>query len=136
MPPGDGPSSTSEGHEGTLGDECGGFEKTPRMGTSKPFVYFDILDGPNGQYRHGSTIYVDLDIALALELGHDKASRTEVELVMESTVLHEFVHWARKQMSSSTRHVAAPGGKKGKPGSLLSAKPMAATSRCLKSGLS
>jgi Metallopeptidase toxin 3 len=81
-------------------------------GSTHPLVYFDLKDGSNGWYKHGKTIYINLEIVIAMEFGHDKATRKQVELMMESTVLHEFVHWARKKKSSKSRHVSGASSKK------------------------
>lgn len=104
-------------------------------GTPKPRIFIDILDGANGEYRGGSTIYVDLDIALALEFGHEKATKREVELVMESTLLHEFVHYARKKESGSARHVAKRGGKKLEAGKSFECEAYGGDITMLDSGL-
>jgi hypothetical protein len=74
-------------------------------GSSLPKLYFGLEKPSNGWYKGGSTIYVRFDIALDFEYGDVKYSAKELELMMESTVLHEFVHWARKKKSSKPRHV-------------------------------
>jgi hypothetical protein len=61
------------------------------FGKSEPLLVVDELPG-NGRYKKSKpdTIFLDLDIAIAFEDHPQRLKR-----VVESTVLHEMVHWGR-----------------------------------------
>ncbi len=56
----------------------------------------------NGRYKHKTnTIYIDNDIAFAFER-YPKSD--EMQKVLESTILHEIVHWARDHDGNQKTH--------------------------------
>lgn len=61
------------------------------FGKTYPYLVVEELSG-NGKFRKSKpkTIFIDLDIAIAFE---DHPAR--LKRVVESTILHEMVHWAR-----------------------------------------
>lgn len=100
------------------GLDAADLQKYLKWGSSLPLVYFDFPAKPsNGWYKPGTNIInVNVEIAFALEFkGHSlldglsryhKASTRELDIMLESTVLHEFVHWARRMVSAESVHVA------------------------------
>ena len=64
--------------------------------TANPVIDFDSMPGANGEFR-GSTmpnhVYLAKSICEKFENNPEDAKKPEMHILIESTVLHEMVHW-------------------------------------------